>query len=125
MLIATTCLLGIVAVVAFCVVCKSRAAVKESARLYMDLYSIYSDSEKEHLKTDRKLSSEIEAYTKLCLHGRKDLVVAEGLCSFRVEGRAEGKSFVIKIFTYEYGNAEDEDFARRQAEELKEIIEKF
>lgn len=125
MLIAIICLLGISAVVAFYSACKSHTAAKEADRLYLDLYSIYSDSEKEHLKNVQKLSSEIAAYKKLCFLGQKVLNIVQGPCCFRVEGMAEGKSFVIKTFPYVYGDAEDEDFARRQAEELKEIIEKF
>lgn len=125
MLIAIICLLSAVAVAAFYAACKSREAVKESNRLYLDLYSIYNDSEEDHSKIVQKLSNEIDAYEKLCFQGQKNLVVAKGPCCFRVEGNVKEKNFVIKTFPYEYSNADDEDFARRQAEELKEIIEKF
>lgn len=124
-IIAIIAILCILLLLALIIIWKKTKAIKEEEKRYLDLYSIYSESENEHMKQGRKLSKELYKYKYLCLHGHKNITVVSGPSCFRVSAVCEDKELAIKIIPYIYNDEEDKDFARREAEELKEIIEKF
>lgn len=90
-----------------------------------DLNDRYSELKIAYQKNIDDFMKESRAFSMLCLYGYKDIRIFENSYCYRVSGFFEGKEFVIKMFTYPHNDEQEKDFARRQAEELKEIIEKF
>lgn len=79
----------------------------------------------EYIKQNRKLAEELYELKELCLHGHKTLKIERNPCCYCVVAVYNDKEFIIKMIPFQYNNKDDEEFARREAEELKEIIEKF
>lgn len=121
MAIATIITLAAVLAYASFLICRLKrklGVVREKLALTKSLY------ENEVISCD-KLLAEIHTYEDLCKSGYMHLMISQEPFATLLTGNFRDMDFVIKRFDHESCNKDDIDFALREAEELKEIIENF